>query len=70
MYAVEFKAKIKDGLIIIPHRFRDSVKENVKVIILSEDKADKSHDIIGRLLKSPLELADFKPLTREEIYDR
>ena len=70
MYAVEFKAKIKDGLIMIPHRFRDCVKENVKVIILSEDKAVKSHDIIGKLLESPLEIADYTPLAREEIYER
>ncbi len=69
MYAVEFKTKIKDGIIIIPDKYRKDLKENVKVIVLTEKKSQTS-DIIERLLNFPLKISDFKPMNREEIHDR
>jgi len=72
MYAIEFRARIKDGLIEIPEKFRDRLKDNVKVILLTEHEIETSpeSDIIEELLESPLKLADFKPYKREEVYDR
>ena len=58
MYAVEFKTKIKDGIIIIPEKYRKGLKEN------------EASDIIEKLLDFPLKISDFKPMNREEIYDR
>ena len=45
MYAVEFKTKIKDGIIIIPEKYRKGLKENVKVIVLSQKKKKMKHPI-------------------------
>jgi hypothetical protein len=69
MYAIEFQTKIKNGVIEIPQDYRNKLKENVKVIILAEEEEIAS-DMIEQLLESPLKVENFKPLTREEIYER
>ena len=70
MYAVEFKTKIKDGIIIIPKKYRKILKKNVKVIVLTEEKESQKPDIIDNMLDSPLKISDFKPMSRDDIYDR
>ena len=70
MRAIEFKSKVKDGIIVIPEKFRGRIHENVKVILLSEDPEDATSDMIERLLESPIHLPDFRPFRREEIYER
>ena len=70
MYAVEFRTKIKDGVIVIPEKYRKKMKYNVKVILMTENTADTTSDMIEKLLESPLKLPDFRPFKREEIYDR
>ena len=69
MYAVEFQAKIKNGFIEIPARYRDQIKQMVKVIVLVEPDA-KTSNLIDQLLETPLRVKGFKPLTRDEIYVR
>ena len=69
MYAVEFQAKVKNGTIEIPARYRDKFKQMVRVIVLAET-GEKTSDMIDQLLETPLRVEDFKPLTREEIYAR
>jgi hypothetical protein len=69
MYAIEFIAKIKNGIIEILEKFRRQLKDNVKVILLTEYMTD-TNDVIEELLKSPLKITDFKPYKRDEIYDR
>ena len=69
MEAIEFKTKIKDGVIQIPAKYRKKFRNTVKVIIISEKKS-KQADIIDKLLKKPIKLKDFSPLTREEIHER
>ena len=75
MSAVEFTAKIKNGIIELPKKFRDKVTDSVKVIILKEEPAATSEkvsgkDIIDRLLAKPLHVKGFKPLKRDDIYER
>jgi len=70
MYAIEFKTKIQNGIIKIPKKYRINLKENVKVIVLAEEKKKKTYDIIEHLLNSPLNIPVFKPMSRDEIYDR
>ena len=62
MYTVEFRAKIRDGIIQIPEKYRKQMKHRVKVILLSESTSDISSDIIEELLASPIKLPDFTPL--------
>ncbi|QTA83223.1 Uncharacterized protein dnl_56190 [Desulfonema limicola] len=70
MYAIEFKTKIQNGIIKIPKKYRINLKENVKVIVLAEEKKKKTYDLIENLLNSPLNIPAFKPMSRDEIYDR
>lgn len=70
MYAIEFRTRIKNGIIEIPEIYKKKFKASVKVIILSDEKTELSFDIIDELLTSPIKLQNFKPLRREEIYVR
>lgn len=69
MHAVEFQAKVKNGAIEIPEEYRSRFKERVRVILLAEEESFTA-DFIDQLLRNPLRLAGFKPLTRDEIYER
>lgn len=69
MEVIEFKTKIRDGIIMVPKKYRNRVSKKVKVLIMSE--ATRNHDdIIDKLLASPIEVDDFVPFVRNEIYDR
>ena len=76
MFAIEFRTKIKNGIIELPRRFKNSITDTVKVIILKEESpsletGEKTYpDMIERLLESPLEIKGFHPLRRDEIYAR
>jgi hypothetical protein len=69
MHAVEFKAKIKNGMIEIPSQYKDKLKEIVRVIILTDD-SEATTNLIDQLLASPLKVKNFKPLSRAEVYER
>jgi len=69
MEAIEFKSKIKNGIIQIPEKYKQKIGNTVKVIIITEKKAKQS-DIIDKLLANPIKLKDFLPFSREEIYER
>lgn len=70
MYSVEFQAQIINGSIKIPEIHKAKIKHKVKVILLTEDTIDHSPDIIDELLACPIKLTNFKPLKREDIYER
>jgi len=76
MYAVEFQTKITDGMIQVPEIFKKTINPHVRVILLAEDSIHteefslESHDIIDELMASPLKINDFRPIKREDIYDR
>ncbi len=67
MYAVEFRAKVKNGSIEIPSEYRDRLKDEVKVIVMAEAE-DRTDNLIDRLLEKPLQVHGFRPLSRDEIY--
>lgn len=69
MYAVEFQAKIKDGAIEIPEVYRHRFKERVRVILLAEEEST-TVNLIDQLLQQPLKVPEFKPFTRDAIYER
>ena len=70
MLAIEFKATIKNGFIKIPDEYQQQFErqKSVKVILMKEETLPKQ-DLIGQLLSTPLEIENFFPLKREEIYD-
>ena len=69
MEAIEFKSKIKNGIIQIPEKYKQKMGNTVKVIVITEKKA-KQADIIDNLLSNPIKSKDFSPFLREEIYER
>jgi hypothetical protein len=70
MYAIEFHAKIKNGVIEIPQEYRDRFTDDVKVILLAEEKRARRSDLMAELMEHPLEIPDFKPLSRKEAHER
>jgi hypothetical protein len=70
MYAVEFRTKIKNGIIEIPEEYRKQLKDTVRVIVLADEKIETTTDIIEELIDSPIRLPNFVPMKRDEIYDR
>jgi len=69
MYAAEFQAKVKNGIIEIPEVYRDRFKERVRVILFAEER-NGNENLIDYLLQHPIEVAGFQALKREEIYER
>jgi hypothetical protein len=74
MYAIEFQARIKNGVIEIPEeyrqRLRDQSKDNaVRVIILISGR-DPQTNLIDQLLEKPLKIPGFAPMKRDELYER
>ena len=68
MEAIEFKTKIKNGIIRIPDKFKQKNGNTVKVILISEKSPEQSN-LIDDLLSNPVKINDFSPLSRDEIYD-
>lgn len=69
MQAIEFQATVENGIIPVPERYHSEVGGQVRVIVLAEEESEP-YDIITELMNNPLQIPDFKPLTREEIYER
>ncbi len=70
MQTIEFRTKIKNGVIQIPARFKGQVAEDVQVILISKSEKSSRPDIIDELMAHPLQVKGFKPLTRDEAHAR
>jgi len=68
MKTIEFQAKVKDGKIEIPRQYRGKIAQQVRVIVLIEEKPKRESDFIDHLLRHPVRVKGFHPLNREEIY--
>ncbi|MEH2037314.1 hypothetical protein [Nostoc sp.] len=68
--AVEFQAKIQNGLIQIPDEYKQELGEgdDIKVIVLVTKKSSKERDIIDELTENPVQVDGV--FSREEIYNR
>lgn len=73
MSTIEFETEAANGNIEIPEKYRPQLKGKLQVVV-SVKKAQtieqEPDDIITELINNPLKVTDFKPLTRNEIYDR
>lgn len=75
LFAVEFEAYVEDGKILIPEQYQKNFgnARHIKVILLkpleeTSDVSDVSNDILQELMNNPLEIDNFVPLTRDELY--
>ncbi|MDM9383195.1 hypothetical protein QUB80_21100 [Chlorogloeopsis sp. ULAP01] len=70
-----FNAKVNNGKIEIPVEYQDEIRnaEMVQITILkptSKKKGFPQTGIIAQLTANPIQVAGFKPLTREEANER
>jgi hypothetical protein len=81
MIAIEFQAEIQDIIAAIPPQHRQKLlasnTSTVRVLVLAPEQEEasgayktSSTGFLQHLLDNPLQIPDFKPLKREEIYDR
>jgi hypothetical protein len=70
MVTVQFKTKIKNGVITIPKKYQNKLSESVRVILRVESKKRLSVNYIDLLMANPIKVHNFSLLTREQIYAR
>ena len=68
--AVEFKAKIKQGIIEIPEEYQQDLREDseVQVIVIKQNKKISITGIIAQLTQKPVAVKGIRQLNREEIH--
>jgi hypothetical protein len=70
-----FNARVNNGKIEIPVEYQDEIcsAEMVQIVILQpvpKKKRFPQTGIIAQLTTNPIQIPDFKPLTREEANER
>jgi hypothetical protein len=70
METVQFKTKIKNGVIEVPKKYQGKFKDNMRVILVAESSKSKAADYLDELMAHPLKVKGFRPLTREEAHAR
>jgi hypothetical protein len=70
MVIVQFKTKIKNGVIIIPKKYQNKLNESVRVILRVENKKKSPINYLDLLMTNPIKVHNFNLLTREQIYAR
>lgn len=70
MVTVQFKSKIKNGVIEIPRKYKGKLRDNVRVILKTETPKVKSKNYLDTLLAHPIKVKKFSPMTREQMYAR
>ena len=70
MVTVQFKSKIKNGVIEVPRKYQGKLRSNVHVILKAETSRVKSKNYLDKLIAHPIKVKKFIPITREQIYAR
>ena len=70
METVEFKARIKNGLIEVPKKYQAKFKDSVRVILIIESPKSKAVHYLDELMAHPFKAVGFTPLSRDEVYAR
>ena len=75
---IEFQGQVTDGVILIPEQYRNSFNPvgNVRVILIQQDVHQTELELSAtdtgfsrEFLDNPALVANFVPLTRDEIYE-
>lgn len=70
MVTVQFKTKIKNGVIQVPKKYQGKLRDDVRVILKVENRKSRSKNYLDALLARPVKVRDFRPISREQIYAR
>ncbi|MBW4605383.1 MAG: hypothetical protein KME29_39010 [Calothrix sp. FI2-JRJ7] len=67
---IEFQPKVQNGLIQVPDEYKQELNklDDIKVIILVNNKSHKQKDIIDELTENPVPVDGF--LSSEEVYSK
>jgi hypothetical protein len=66
---VQFDSIIVDGRLEIPKQFRGKLDGKVHVVVTQAEE-EKTENGLRALLRNPLHIPDFVPLTRDEANER
>ncbi len=71
MSKVTFTANIENGKIIIPKIYQQELNNgnSVEVTLVKKKKISETN-FLGKLIKNPIKVKNFQPLTRDDIYQR
>ena len=69
MSAIEFDAQVTNGTIEIPVAHRDALQGEVHVVVYAQP-IHGGESKIDELIRHPLQLPGFQPLTRDEAHER
>ena len=70
MVTVQFKSKIKNGVIEVPRKYQGKLREDVRVILKAETPKRKAKNYLDKLIAHPVKVKNFKPMTRDQIHAR
>ena len=76
MYAIEFEATIRNGMIPIPKPYLAKLQSRLKVIVLQEESVEgkntlkKKDEFLARVAQHRFALPSGYIFTREDLYDR
>ena len=75
MYAIEFKATIRNGMIPIPKQYVRTLQSRFTVIVLQEAPVEEKNTLkrqtfLARVARQRFDLPQDYCFTREELYDR
>lgn len=73
MATVEFQAEVKNGAIVVPEEYKQTLSEGsrVKVIVTQSPKKRISENgILAELMRNPISVPRVRSMTREEMHDR
>ncbi|MBM3179141.1 MAG: hypothetical protein FJZ86_02175 [Chloroflexi bacterium] len=70
METVQFRTKIKNGVIEVPKKYQGKFNDNVRVILVAESTKVKAINYLVELMAHPLKIKGFRPLTRKEAHVR
>ena len=70
MVTIQFKSKIKNGVIEVPRKYQGKLRDNIRVILKAETPKGKSKNYLDTLIAHPIKVKNFNPLTRDQVYAR
>jgi hypothetical protein len=70
MGAIEFRTTVINGVIEIPAKYRNQIKDRVRVVLFSESEKPGKNSLIDQLLENPVKIKGFRPMKRDSLHER
>jgi hypothetical protein len=70
MGTIEFRTTVKNGEIEIPAKYRNQIKNRVRVVLFSESEKPGKNNLIDQLLENPVKIQGLRPMKRDKLHER